>query len=68
MLRFYTLFRSETKLLTGRWRLDYDQNILDRKIYLTNMDHCGPCGKIGKIGTTHVNHDIEEDLLKYYVM
>lgn len=25
----------------GRWNFDY--NNIDRKIYLSNEDHCGPC-------------------------
>ena len=30
----------------GRWCLDYEHSIQDRKVYLTNMDHCGCCGFI----------------------
>lgn len=30
----------------GRFSLDYEHSIQDRKVYLTNMDHCGCCGFI----------------------
>ncbi len=37
------LFTHNNKVMYGRWNLDYDQRIQDRKVYLTNMDHCGCC-------------------------
>lgn len=30
----------------GRWCLDYEHSIQERKVYLTNMDNCGCCGNI----------------------
>ena len=36
----------EKKILLGRWSTPKNKDILDRKIYLANYDHCGPCGKI----------------------
>ena len=36
------------KQLIGRWTRDYDTNILERKVYLANMDHCGCCENIKK--------------------
>lgn len=30
----------------GRFSLDYERSIQDRKVYLNNMDHCGCCGNI----------------------
>lgn len=34
--------KSPTQL--GRWFINNDKKILDKKIYLANYDHCGPCG------------------------
>jgi hypothetical protein len=28
----------------GRWNIDYCSKKINRKIDLSNMDHCGPCG------------------------
>ena len=30
----------------GRFSLDYERSIQDRKVYLNNMDNCGCCGNI----------------------
>lgn len=42
---------SEEKRLLGRWNIDYCNNKMNRKIDLSNEDHCGPCGEfiLGKI-------------------
>ena len=37
------LCTQKPEIVNGRWNLDYEQNIQDRKVYLTNMDHCGCC-------------------------
>ena len=29
----------------GRWNIDYCNKKIDRKIDLSNEDHCGPCGE-----------------------
>jgi len=29
----------------GRWNIDYCSKKLNRKIDLSNEDHCGPCGQ-----------------------
>ena len=43
----------------GRWSLDYERSIQDRKVYLTNMDNCGCCGNI--INEIKSKFDIEEN-------
>jgi hypothetical protein len=43
---FFNRFISTKPLMYGRWHLDYDYSIQDRKVYLTNMDHCGCCETI----------------------
>jgi hypothetical protein len=30
----------------GRWNIDYCQKKINKKVDLSNEDHCGPCGKI----------------------
>jgi hypothetical protein len=40
------LFGKKSNILVGRWNIDYDNVIQERKVYLTNMDHCGCCGNI----------------------
>jgi hypothetical protein len=61
------LFKYESDLLKGRWNIDYDDKVLNRKIYLTNMDNCGCCGNIKKEGNEKINNT-DEDLLKYYII
>jgi hypothetical protein len=31
------------KVLLGRWNIDYCENIINKKIDLSNEDHCGVC-------------------------
>ena len=33
------------KKILGRWNIDYCNKKMDRKIDLSNEDHCGPCGQ-----------------------
>lgn len=35
--------RTDKKVL-GRWNIDYCDKKTNRKIDLSNEDHCGPCG------------------------
>ena len=53
------LFTENNKVMYGRWNLDYDKYVQDRKVYLTNMDHCGCCevknDKNGKNGKNCTN-------------
>jgi hypothetical protein len=42
--RLFQLFRGQNNNVTiGRWNLDYDQTIQNRKVYWANMDNCGCC-------------------------
>ena len=43
LIQVYT--KNELPIL-GRWNYPQNKEILDRKIYLANYDHCGPCGSI----------------------
>lgn len=38
------LFNDNVKPL-GRWKLDYCSKKMNRKIDMSNEDHCGPCGQ-----------------------
>lgn len=44
-------------VMTGRWNLDYDNTIQNRKVYLANMDHCGCCDTVAKINIE--NHKLK---------
>ncbi len=35
---------TEKKVL-GRWNIEYCDKIMNKKIDLSNEDHCGPCGE-----------------------
>ena len=35
----------ETATPLGRWNIDYCKNKINRKIELSNEDHCGTCGQ-----------------------
>lgn len=35
----------QSKPLLGRWNIDYCNKKLNKKIDLSNEDHCGPCGQ-----------------------
>jgi hypothetical protein len=35
----------ETPKTLGRWGIDYCNDTLNKKIDLSNEDHCGPCGQ-----------------------
>jgi hypothetical protein len=36
--------KKEIKMNLGRWNIDYCNKKINRKIDLSNTDHCGPCG------------------------
>jgi len=38
-------FKNDPKPLLGRWNIEYSKKKLDKKIDLSNEDHCGPCGQ-----------------------
>jgi len=37
------VWRRKEELLIGRWRVEEKQSIIDKKIDLSNEDHCGTC-------------------------
>jgi hypothetical protein len=37
------LYKSDTKLL-GRWNIEHNEITVNKKIDMSNYDHCGTCG------------------------
>lgn len=37
-------FKTPEKKILGRWNIDYCDKKMNKKIDLSNEDHCGPCG------------------------
>jgi len=50
----YNIFTRDAEKPLGRWSVDYCNKKLDKKIDLSNEDHCGPCGQYA-IGKTNPN-------------
>ena len=74
--RFISTKPKPASQMYGRWRLDYERSIQDRKVYLTNMDNCGCCGNIieeikSNINNIKKNNDLtnstDEELLPYFL-
>lgn len=42
------IFQKELQRPLGRWRIDHSNIQLNRKIDLSNEDHCGPWGQYAK--------------------
>jgi hypothetical protein len=39
------IYIKDSKLLLGRWTINYCHNNINKKIDSGNIDHCGPCGQ-----------------------
>jgi hypothetical protein len=46
-LRLYH-WSNQPKVLLGRWTIDYCENKINKKIDLSNEDHCGTCNNNNK--------------------
>ena len=59
-----------TKPMYGRWCLDYEISIQDRKVYLTNMDNCGCCGIIEHSlkSKSKSQEELKDDYLLPYIL
>jgi hypothetical protein len=76
MNKFVALFKHNftktrnNNLILGRWNYDYDSKIQERKVYLTNMDHCGCCENIKLKTNKNMENKIyendENDLKPYF--
>ena len=57
--------------MIGRWKLDYDNTIQNRKVYWANMDNCGFCDQkivTEKVAHAHHAHDDSDHYILPYVM
>jgi hypothetical protein len=39
------IIKNEPPKILGRWNIDYCNKKMNKKIDLSNEDHCGPCGE-----------------------
>ena len=39
------VIKTEPPRILGRWNIDYCKKKMNKKIDLSNEDHCGPCGE-----------------------
>jgi hypothetical protein len=44
----------------GRWNIDYCNLKMDKKVDLSNEDHCGPCGQYAII-KKEIKTDVKKD-------
>ena len=74
--RFISTKPKPASQMYGRWCLDYEHSIQERKVYLNNMDHSGCCGNIineikCKLDYTNNNEYnktyTDEELLPYFL-
>ena len=55
--------------MVGRWNLDYDVAIQNRKVYWANMDNCGCCCEQKNTTVKAVQHiDSDDEYIVPYVM
>ena len=40
-----SFIKTEPPRILGRWNIDYCKKKMNKKIDLSNEDHCGPCGE-----------------------
>jgi hypothetical protein len=54
----------------GRWGIQYDQRIIDRKIIQANEDHCGCCVDVVVVGdeTKKKNNNNKKSTVQYEQM
>ena len=53
--------------MMGRWNLEYDNTIQNRKVYWANMDNCGCCDKkfVTQVVQVVYHADSDEYILPY---
>jgi hypothetical protein len=65
LFKNFAMVKVDNKLLMGRWVREYDTKILERKVYLANMDHCGCCENIKKNKEKKNFIDNDDHLIPY---
>jgi len=51
----------QQKVLLGRWNIDYCENIINKKIDLSNEDHCGVCNN-------NINNIIDNKTINFKII
>jgi hypothetical protein len=46
---------NQPKVLLGRWTIDYCEEKINKKIDLSNEDHCGTCNNNNHININNIN-------------
>jgi hypothetical protein len=55
--------------MMGRWNVEYDNTIQNRKVYWANMDNCGCCDQnFVTVKSIHNHHDSDDEYILPYVM
>jgi hypothetical protein len=56
------VFREQPTVILGRWALQYDQRMIDCKVFQANEDHCGCCSSVATVSVVNnVKVDEKED-------
>ena len=56
---WYNIVSKQPKVLLGRWTIDYCEDKINKKIDLSNEDHCGTCNNINNnIDINNINRII----------
>jgi hypothetical protein len=54
--------RKQPTVILGRWALQYDQRMIDCKVFQANEDHCGCCATVAIVSVdNNVKVDEKED-------
>ena len=63
------IFNIEKKSLNylGKWKIEYKNKIINKKIDLANIDHCGCC-EIENIKKEIKNINDEDEYIKYFLI
>ncbi len=77
-VKSHTAVAAAVPPVLGRWGIQYDQRIIDRKITQANEDHCGCCvaddseknktEAVKKSSSSVVRYEKKEEYLLPYVM
>ena len=57
--------------MMGRWNLEYDNTIQNKKVYWANMDNCGCCDQkivTEKVADTHSDQTDSDQYILPYIM
>ncbi len=50
-----SLRSNQSNVLLGRWKIDYCEKTINKKIDLSNEDHCGTCNNNKNIYINNIN-------------